>query len=87
VLAAGSNFVQARAELSNFFPFTLYGEWTWPGEVADYFATGGFYVAINTPGLPQVAAPSVTGQIGVGTVLVGPQPRRATFYAMLRIRP
>ncbi len=87
-ILSGDEFFQARAELSGLFPVSLFGEWTWPGGVGnDYFATGGFFISTNAPRLPQVASPELTGQIGVGTVLVGAQPRRATFFAMVKVRP
>jgi hypothetical protein len=86
-LLAGDRYLKARAELAQFLPTTFYGEWVWPGGNAGYFATVGTFVDIEAPRLPQLALPSITGELGVGIVVAGPHARRAATYLMLRARP
>jgi hypothetical protein len=82
------DFVQARAELVELLPVTLYGEWTWPGgNQHRYFATGGLYVRTDAPRVPQLGSPAYSQTIGVGTVLAGPHARRAVVYMMIRVVP
>jgi hypothetical protein len=86
-LPSGNRYLKVRAELAQFLPATLYGEWVWPGESAGYFATVGAMVEIEAPRLPQLALPSITGELGIGIVVAGPHARRAATYLMLRARP